>query len=254
MPCSWLGWNHYKKDCTKQGKFRDGFQIDLTDPKNLQGGDAVDANRDGKIDPYNFDDALETAAKRLKKDKEQSKKDWYEKGGPIWRYNPLQEYVNDIKKKANEFATAKDPVVVTLSALDDRGGVFPFPSKGRITSEYSPWRCVITCGPHKGIDIAAPHNTPVMAVADGIVTRSGVSGTSKKGFGWIVVIDHGKGISTIYGHMFQQDVKVKTGDQVKKGQLIGGIGNNGGSTGYHLHFEVKENGNHVNPRKYLNKK
>lgn len=91
---------------------------------------------------------------------------------------------------------------------------------------------------HRGIDFAASLGTPILAAADGVVVeaRSGVSG-----FGCWIWIRHtvlGKPVDTIYGHMYIQDLLVKTGDRVKKGQQISRVGNNGQSSGPHLHFEV----------------
>src|SRR5699024_3185126 len=92
---------------------------------------------------------------------------------------------------------------------------------------------------HRGTDMAAPVGTPIYAFADGVVTESGPA----SGFGNWVVIDHqGEGddemFSTVYGHMPADEIKVKAGDPVKAGQHIAGVGNQGESSGPHLHFEV----------------
>lgn len=90
---------------------------------------------------------------------------------------------------------------------------------------------------HRGIDIAGPEGTPIYAYTDGTVADAGPA----DGFGNWIVIDHtidGKSYSTVYGHMWDNGVLVKTGDRVTAGQRIGLIGNNGQSTGAHLHFEV----------------
>lgn len=96
---------------------------------------------------------------------------------------------------------------------------------------------------HRGVDFAAPLNTPIYASMDGRVVAS--DGSDPGGFGWWIVIDSKIGsqmVSTVYGHMYQNTVKVKVGDAVKAGQQIAGVGSNGQSTGPHLHFEVWPNG------------
>lgn len=98
---------------------------------------------------------------------------------------------------------------------------------------------------HKGQDIAAPIGTPVMATADGIVTSAGW----QRGYGWVVYIDHGNGISTRYGHLSRIDVIV--GQTIKRGEQLGLVGSTGRSTGPHLHYEVLINGQAINPIPYL---
>ena len=98
---------------------------------------------------------------------------------------------------------------------------------------------------HLGIDIACYNGTPILAFNAGTVVIS----TEHWSYGNYVVIDHGGGISTLYAHMSSCEVKV--GDYVQPGQLVGYCGLTGSTYGYHLHFEVRENGEVVNPRKYL---
>ena len=94
---------------------------------------------------------------------------------------------------------------------------------------------------HKGIDFSAPHGTAIQATGDGVVVQAGRDG----GYGNCVIISHGYGYQTLYGHMSKVDVSV--GDRVKKGQRIGLIGSTGASTGPHCHYEVHVNGVVVNP-------
>lgn len=120
-----------------------------------------------------------------------------------------------------------------------------------ITSPYG-WRKHPVTGVwkvHTGTDFAGTLGTPIFAAENGIVTRSGVS----NGYGWLIVIDHGGGLQTWYAHMYSNQVLVKTGDKVTRGQQIAGIGSNGWSTGPHLHFEVRLGGRHVDPMPYLSK-
>jgi murein DD-endopeptidase MepM/ murein hydrolase activator NlpD len=95
------------------------------------------------------------------------------------------------------------------------------------------------------MDIAAKRNTPVRASAEGVVTESGWDET----YGHLVVIDHGFGITTLYGHNSRNLVNV--GDRVDRGQTIAFLGNTGKSTAPHLHFEVRKNDVPEDPRKYL---
>lgn len=98
---------------------------------------------------------------------------------------------------------------------------------------------------HEGMDFAAPIGTPIYATGDGIVTYSG-PGT---GYGRYVEIDHGNGLVTRYGHTSRNFVNV--GDRVYANQHIADVGNEGRSTGPHLHYEVRRNGVAVNPNTYL---
>lgn len=94
---------------------------------------------------------------------------------------------------------------------------------------------------HSGVDISGSYGNPIYAVNDGRVIYSGW----QSGYGKVVIIDHGNGMSTLYAHCSQ--LLVNEGDQVKRGQLIGRIGSTGWSTGPHLHFEVRKNGTPVDP-------
>jgi murein DD-endopeptidase MepM/ murein hydrolase activator NlpD len=95
---------------------------------------------------------------------------------------------------------------------------------------------------HAGLDFAAPQGTPIYATADGRVTTAGNNGN---GFGNHVEINHGYGYETLYGHMFR--VKVRSGQMVKRGEVIGWVGSTGKSTGPHLHYEVHKGGRPLDP-------
>lgn len=99
---------------------------------------------------------------------------------------------------------------------------------------------------HPGVDIAAPSGTPVHAAADGIVVSAG---REDAGYGNEIVIDHGFGIATRYGHL--RRIYVVEGQEVKQGQVIGAVGMTGRATGPHLHYEVLVHETPVNPSKYL---
>ncbi len=98
---------------------------------------------------------------------------------------------------------------------------------------------------HTGIDIDAPFGAPVRATADGDVVRAGMA----SGYGRVVELDHGHGLSTLYGHL--SGFAVLAGEHVTRGQIIGYVGESGRATGPHLHYEVRVHDAPVNPHKYL---
>src|SRR5690242_13324231 len=98
---------------------------------------------------------------------------------------------------------------------------------------------------HTGVDISSPLGTPIIAPADGIVKAT----QYVNGYGRTVIIDHGHGISTLYGHLSGYSSTV--GESVHRGDVIGFVGSSGRSTGAHLHYEVRIHGTPVNPHKYL---
>lgn len=120
------------------------------------------------------------------------------------------------------------------------------PVTGRITSRFGANESIRN-HTHKGIDIGAAGGTPILATADGVVTRAGWS----SGYGNLVVIDHGNGVTTYYGHCSRLYTSV--GAEVKAGDKIAAVGSTGNSTGNHLHFEIRLNGKQVNPQKYVYK-
>ncbi len=98
---------------------------------------------------------------------------------------------------------------------------------------------------HNGVDLAAPGGSPILAAYDGRVAAAGYSSS----MGNYIMIDHGDTLYTIYMHA--SALYVSKGDKVKKGQKIGAVGSTGRSTGNHLHFGVRKNGEYVNPMSYL---
>lgn len=122
----------------------------------------------------------------------------------------------------------------------------------QITQPFGPSSVVLepAFGPykhfHSGVDIAAPLGAPVMAAADGLVVAVGHTNV---GYGNYVVIAHGGGIATLYGHLLQTNVSL--GDRVVRGQVIGLEGSTGLSTGPHVHFELRVNDQAVDPMPYL---
>ena len=99
---------------------------------------------------------------------------------------------------------------------------------------------------HAGIDLAGPVGTPIHATADGTVARSG---WNSGGYGNLVELDHGRGITTRYGHLSK--ISAEPGSRVTRGQVIGYMGSTGRSTGSHLHYEVRIDGRAVNPIPFM---
>lgn len=123
----------------------------------------------------------------------------------------------------------------------------PWPTHGWITSCFG-YRISPFTGKrafHKGIDIGSYHGTPVFASNRGVVVFSGYRGE----YGNAVILQHGFGFSSLYGH--NSINIVKSGDKVERGQLISYVGNTGRSTAPHLHYEIRKDGRCLNPRKYL---
>ncbi|MDR0310754.1 MAG: M23 family metallopeptidase, partial [Acidobacteriota bacterium] len=120
-------------------------------------------------------------------------------------------------------------------------------SEYRITSTYGRREDPVDGGVkfHSGIDLAAGQGTPIAATADGIVSHSGWTADS----GYVVVLEHGLGFSTIYAHNKSNAVKV--GQQVRRGDIVGHVGATGRTTGPHVHYEVLKDGRNVNPAPYL---
>ncbi|KEO81520.1 murein hydrolase activator EnvC family protein [Tumebacillus flagellatus] len=173
-----------------------------------------------------------------------------------------QDVQNQIAVKDEEIADLEAAGVAAYQSYADGvaagtiippsgGGTFawPVPSSHIITSGYG-----LRSGGefHKGIDIGAPVGTPITAVADGTVWAAGTA----EGFGHWIVILHDNGLMSVYGHMFGNGVYVHAGQRVQQGEVIGATGNDGESSGPHLHFAIA-NGvsggrmNYINPMGYL---
>lgn len=99
--------------------------------------------------------------------------------------------------------------------------------------------------PHDGIDLAAPAGTPVATAGEGMVIFAG----EQKGYGQIVIVEHAAGLITLYAH--NRDIRVKTGQKVREGQVVATVGESGRTSGPHLHFEVRKDGVPVDPLEHL---
>ncbi len=156
----------------------------------------------------------------------------------------LEASVAKAKAKRQEMDVSGNSTAPSYS-----GGAFcwPAPSYTRISDDYG-WRTHPILGVqqfHNGLDMAAPSGTPILAATDGTV----VAATYNASMGNYVMIDHGGGLFTIYMHA--SALYVSSGQTVSKGEQIAAVGSTGRSTGPHLHFSVRLNGNYVSPWNYL---
>jgi len=157
----------------------------------------------------------------------------------------LNKLLRQAKFEEESFDQIYEELVSKKEVLDHTPSIWP--AQGYVSRGFglkpSPFTGLKQ--PHLGIDIAAPKGTPVRSTADGVVDYTGWH----KGLGKLIAVDHGHGYETRYGHLNQ--IKVKKGQRIKRGELIGTVGNTGYSTGPHLHYEVHFKGEAVNPRKYI---
>jgi murein DD-endopeptidase MepM/ murein hydrolase activator NlpD len=165
------------------------------------------------------------------------------RGGPVGSSASTAES-DDLIKKLNDSLTK-------LQAYEVEQRKLPavLPCSGDITSDFG-WRGNPFGGrskeTHEGVDIANSSGTSIKAAGDGVVTFSGW----KSGYGNVVIISHGNGYESFYGH--NSKLKVSEGTRVKRGDLIALMGSTGRSTGPHCHFEVRLNGTPIDPFKLIN--
>lgn len=167
----------------------------------------------------------------------------------------ISEYEAEIAEQNATIAALEKAVAADKAALEEQnrikydGGMFQMPCPGytRISDDYGN-RMHPTLGVekfHNGVDFAAPSGTPILAAYDGKV----VAASYNSSMGNYVMIDHGDGLYTIYMHASK--LYVSSGQTVSKGEQIAAVGSTGRSTGPHLHFSVRLNGNYVSPWNYL---
>jgi murein DD-endopeptidase MepM/ murein hydrolase activator NlpD len=160
-----------------------------------------------------------------------------------------QQAIEAIRARKADFEAQYNAVQAQISASVSRGNPTPgnhrfiWPVNGPISSPFGPRTDPINGGTkvHPGIDIAVSQGTPIKAAGDGVVVMAGWNG----GYGNFTLIDHGGGLATGYGH--QSRIGVSIGQHVSTGEVIGYVGSTGASTGPHLHWEVRVNGNPVDP-------
>lgn len=182
--------------------------------------------------------------------------------GGVDRYKALRDYYNadlltNITKKVDQlskqlyvqsksFDEVWDLVKNKANMLSSIPAIQPVANKNlsRVASGYG-WRIhpiYKTEKMHTGMDFTAPVGTPIFATGNGTISKVEMDG---RGYGNNVLINHGYGYETLYGHMSK--IIVRPGQKIKRGDMIGYVGNSGTSTGPHLHYEVRKNGNPVNP-------
>jgi murein DD-endopeptidase MepM/ murein hydrolase activator NlpD len=160
-----------------------------------------------------------------------------------------QAQLDRIVRESAHLSSALDAVEVRLEERVRWISSIPslMPVRGILTSGFGTRSDPLTHGPglHLGIDIAANPGQPVLAAADGIV----VLAADQNGYGLAVFISHGFGMTTRYGHL--AEITVRPGQRVQRGAMVGRVGSTGRATGYHLHYEVRVDGNPVNPLAYI---
>jgi murein DD-endopeptidase MepM/ murein hydrolase activator NlpD len=186
--------------------------------------------------------------------------------GGVDRYRDLAGYLNSdllitYKSKIDEIKVRADVQKESFNSIAEMSAEWKremdhFPGISPVSVEFRlgdglKWRTVHpvtgTARPHNGQDFEVPYGTDVYATGDGSIIESG---WNSGGFGNCIVIDHGYGLQTVYGHL--SDIKVVRGQNVKRGDLIGISGSSGLSSGPHLHYQVEQFGTHKNPVNFFN--
>jgi murein DD-endopeptidase MepM/ murein hydrolase activator NlpD len=149
------------------------------------------------------------------------------------------------REREKKFDEIKRYVRKRSTLLASRPTVWPV--RGWVSSGFGDRSNPVTGkgGFHSGVDIANDQGTPIRATADGTVSFAGWEG----GYGKLVVLNHGNGFSTYYGHL--SEIKVGVGQKVVRGQVLGNMGATGNTTGPHLHYEIRLYGASVDPLKYM---
>ncbi|NRF93701.1 peptidoglycan DD-metalloendopeptidase family protein [Paenibacillus frigoriresistens] len=150
----------------------------------------------------------------------------------------------DLQAKKRAASNAKSPFTYSGGKLG-----YPLAVQAPLTSDFTNRINPVTgrSESHKGIDLGAPKGTDILAAENGSV----IYASWMNGYGNCVIVDHGNGLWTVYGHIMNDGIYVKVGDVVKRGQKIAGVGSTGQSTGNHLHFEVRKNEVPTDPKPFL---
>jgi murein DD-endopeptidase MepM/ murein hydrolase activator NlpD len=176
-------------------------------------------------------------------------------GGPATQedvnreFSVIQQRIDEVRRQIDLRRESQEEIQGILNDQRSLLAAKPvgWPVKGWLTSSFGMRRDPFNGRRkmHEGLDIAARTGTSVTATADGIVS----SVKTEPGYGKVVILDHGYGYRTIYGHNSRYYVKV--GQRVRRGERIAAVGNTGRSTGSHVHYEIRLNGVPVNPAKYI---
>ncbi|OGC18986.1 hypothetical protein A3J90_01475 [candidate division WOR-1 bacterium RIFOXYC2_FULL_37_10] len=166
--------------------------------------------------------------------------------GLTYKFKQISDSLNLSFKEADDVKVELEELKKRVAEIQSRMEVTPsiWPIRGRISSffgyRWMPWR-----GFHAGVDIQANYGTQIKVTADGIVTYAGW----RQGYGKLVIVSHGHGFFTWYGHASKLDVI--EGEKVRKGGIVAYVGSTGYSTGPHLHYEVRKNDMPINPVAFL---
>ncbi|MCD6224997.1 MAG: M23 family metallopeptidase [Deltaproteobacteria bacterium] len=161
-------------------------------------------------------------------------------------HEQLEQFDHAAETQKKDFKTLFKKLEEQQNLLASTPAIRPI-DKGWISSKFG-YRVSPFTGRkefHRGLDLATRQGDPIFATADGLVTFSGTKGL----LGKTIVIDHGHGMVTRYGHIYK--ILKKRGDRVKRGDIIALVGSTGHSTGPHVHYEVRLNGISVNPEKFI---
>ncbi|WP_051405146.1 peptidoglycan DD-metalloendopeptidase family protein [Bacillus cihuensis] len=241
MPCTWLGWSYPSCKGSNGGpNIPDTIKYNPAQIKKY-GGYGRDGNGNGIASPWEIEDAVFTTAYYLSKSGFSNNVD-----KAIYAYNHADWYVTKIKNAAEQFKNEALYTPDSGSVPPLAPGTFMRPTAGTVTSPYGYRK--LGSKMHYGIDFGKTSDkTPIVAAADGVVTRS-ITGCPAKGyygsscgggFGNHVYVKHtvgGQTYEAVYAHF--KSVSVQQGQTVTQGQLLGIMGTSGSSTGIHLHFEL----------------
>ncbi len=160
----------------------------------------------------------------------------------ITEYNAKQEEKRKVEAEKNKKKVIANKTVTSVGTI--AGVSLSRPVSGSITSRYGS-RSSLRSGAHTGLDIATASGTPVTPIASGTVTYAGYKGS----YGNLVIVSHGNGIESYYAHCSK--IFTAVGQTVDRSTVISAVGSTGNSTGPHLHLEIRQNGNTLNPENYL---
>ncbi|NPV69990.1 MAG: peptidoglycan DD-metalloendopeptidase family protein [Firmicutes bacterium] len=166
-------------------------------------------------------------------------------GAALRRQGLFEGLIEEARLREQSLTQALNDLQETVAFLRVKPSIWP--TLGAVTSRFGFRRSPITRSRdfHEGLDIGAPYGAPVAAAGDGVVVYAGWHG----GLGRTIIIDHGYGMRTWYGHCLRLAAKV--GQKVERGQVIGQVGSSGSSTGPHLHFQLTLNGKCVDPEDFI---
>ena len=164
------------------------------------------------------------------------------------KVSQLEDEAQTMKQEIDAIINKSSYSYGTIPSYKGNGSLSTWPAAGPVTSNFG-WRLHPIYGEwrfHAGVDIGADYDTPIYAAGDGVI----ISAEWLGGYGNAIMIDHGGGVVTLYGHC--AGLAVSYGQHVSKGQLVGYVGSTGNSTGPHLHFEVRQDGVAVDPCAFVN--